>query len=195
MSMVNFVQASLRRPGFGRMGLWAGMGALLFSVAACGPSSSLDGSINGEDFGDVKSAFFMTSDDSLHELQLVLTNYDEGCASYDSYFRQDATPAGSGPYHAFFVRLQQLDPIAAGSYAIIPNSELEANGIDYTHAWYREYAGEGWTPASDASAQSGTFVIETLTADTLQATIELSLITGDALTADVDAQICNVSAF
>lgn len=164
-------------------------------TTACGPSSTLDGSINGTEFGEVQSAFFMTSDESLHELQLVLTNYGDGCSTYDSYFRQDATPAGSGPFHAFFVRLQLIDPVGETAYDILQNSQLYPNGIEYAHAWYRLYEAEGWTPASDASAQSGTLVINALSADSLSATLDLSLITGDVLSGSIEAEFCDIADF
>lgn len=173
--------------------------ALLFSLAACGEKSHLDGTIGGTEFGSVKSAFFMTSSSNLYELQLVLTNFDEGCATYESYFVSDAQPEGNDPAHALFVRFQLLETLTPGTYEIVPNNETYESPLEFSHAWFRTYEGEGWTAPSDASAQSGSITFDSFTPtdaeEGLVGTLSVTLITGDSLEGNFVAGYCNIADF
>lgn len=177
----------------------AGLLLLLLAATACGEKSHLDGTVGGTEFGSVKSAFFMTSSTNLYELQLVLTNFEDGCASYESYFVSDAQPEGNDPAHALFVRFQLLETATLGAYEIVPNNETYESPLEFVHAWFRTYEGEGWTAPSEASAQTGSIVINTFSPtdaeEGLVGTVEVNLITGDSLEGNFVAGYCNISDF
>ncbi len=162
--------------------------ASVFLLAAC-DRSKLEGSVDGQDFGKVESAFFLQRTSSLEEWLLVLTNYPGGCLTYNSYFNEGSTPSEPLPLNALFVRFQLTEPVQEGEYEILSPEEVYSDWITWVHAWFRTYSEtDGWT-----GPDAGDGFIDVLSADDalMTGTLEVTFDTGDTLSGTFHAEYCD----
>ncbi len=151
--------------------------------------SKLHGTVEGEEFGKVESAFFMESSSTLEELLLVLTNYAGGCVTYDAYFRQGSSPAEELPLNALFIRFQLQDPVEARTYDIVAPDEVYSDLITWVHAWFRTYSEEdGWI---GPDVVEGAITISSIDESSMSGTLEVTLSTGDVLDGKFSADFCD----
>ncbi len=151
--------------------------------------SKLHGEVDGNPFGKVASAFFLTESSSLEETLLVLTNYGGGCISYNGYFKQGSTPAEPPPLNALFVRFQLTEPVSVRQYDIIGPDEVYEDWITWVHAWFRTYTeADGWV---GPDAVDGRVDVTSIDGDLMTGTLEVTFETGDTLEGDFVAEYCD----
>lgn len=169
---------------------------LVALVSACGPNK-IDGSVLGEDFGDVRGAIFVgdASADTA-SFRLLIASYNDACANFQSYVQTQEYPidnaladeADASPKYLLFT-VGLLDVEVLGEHEVLPPGEFYDGTTSSVSGRYRYADGDG--NFSEILMEGGTFTLDTVEEATLlTGALDVSLDNGDALSGKFEAVYC-----